>query len=125
AIAPNENAEENLIVSTGFAVIRPRQIEADFLSFFLRSKYFIEAVVSRSVGVSYPAINASVLASIKIASPSTKKEQKEIAEYLKKETLKMDLLIEKTELHIDKLQEYKTAFISATVTGKIKVTDQV
>ncbi len=124
AIAPIENAEENLIVSTGFAVVRPRQIEADFLSFFLRSKYFVEAVVSRSVGVSYPAINASVLASIKIASPSSKKEQKEIAEYLKKETSKMDLLIEKTELHIDKLQEYKTAFISAAVTGKIKVTDQ-
>lgn len=60
SIAPIVNAEMNLIVSTGFAVVRPKfKIESRFLSFVLRSSYVVEMIVSRSVGVSYPAINAS------------------------------------------------------------------
>lgn len=120
AIAPVIKPEENLIVSTGFAVVRPREIESEYLSFLLRSKYFVEKVVSLSVGVSYPAINASVLASIKIPIPP-KEEQLEITQYLKKETESIDKIVGLTEKHIDKLKEYKTAIISAAVTGKIKV----
>ncbi|NPD86434.1 restriction endonuclease subunit S [Lentimicrobium sp. L6] len=122
AIAPVINPEENLIVSTGFAVVRPRKIDSDYLSFLLRSKYFVEKVVSLSVGVSYPAINASVLARIKIPIPPTE-EQKEITQYLKKETESIDKIVGLTEKHIDKLKEYKTAIISAAVTGKIKVSE--
>ena len=123
AIAPVINPEENLIVSTGFAVIRPRRIASDYLSFLLRSKYFVEKVVSLSVGVSYPAINASVLGSIKIPIPS-EDEQRQISTYLYQETQNIDNLIGLTEKHIDKLIEYKTALISAAVTGKIKVPEQ-
>ena len=123
AIAPVINPEENLIVSTGFAVIRPRKITSDYLSFLLRSKYFVEKVVSLSVGVSYPAINASVLGSIKIPIPS-ENEQVQISTYLYQETQNIDNIIGLTEKHIDKLIEYKTALISAAVTGKIKVPEQ-
>ncbi len=122
AIAPVINPEENLIVSTGFAVVRPHKIDSDYLSFLLRSKYFVEKVVSLSVGVSYPAINASVLASVKIPIPPTE-EQKKITQYLKKETESIDKIVGLTEKHIDKLKEYKTAIISAAVTGKIKVSE--
>ena len=49
------------------------------------------------------------------------KEQKYIASYLDRETKKIDDLICKIELAITKHKEYRTALISAAVTGKIKV----
>ncbi|MHC1780853.1 MAG: restriction endonuclease subunit S [Bacteroidales bacterium] len=120
AIAPVINPEDNLIVSTGFAVIRPRIINSRYLAYLIASKYFVEKVVSMSVGVSYPAINSSALANIKILIPE-QNEQVQIADYLDKETSSIDKLIELTEKHIDKLQEYKSALISSVVTGKVKV----
>lgn len=120
AIAPIIEPEANLIVSTGFAVVRPHEIISEYLAYLLRSKYFVEKVVSMSVGVSYPAINSSVLSSIKIPIPSPE-EQVQIAKYLSKEVKSINQIIELAEKHIEKLAEYKTALISAAVTGKIKV----
>ena len=48
-------------------------------------------------------------------------EQHAIAEYLDHETIKIDTLIAKIREHIDKVKEYRTALISAAVTGKIDV----
>lgn len=120
AIAPVKNAESNLVVSTGFAVIRPCTIENDFLAFALRAPHFIDTVVSRSVGVSYPAINASEIGHIEIPIP-TLREQQAIAAFLDRETGKIDALIAKVEAALEKLKEYRTALISAVVTGKIDV----
>jgi len=48
-------------------------------------------------------------------------EQEAIAEFLDRETAKIDNLISKVEQAVDKLHEYRTAIISAAVTGKIDV----
>lgn len=48
-------------------------------------------------------------------------EQQDITTYLDRETAKIDALIHKNREVIDKLQEYRTALISAAVTGKIDV----
>lgn len=48
-------------------------------------------------------------------------EQRAIAEYLNRETAKLDRLMEKVEAAVEKLQEYRTALITAAVTGKIDV----
>jgi len=50
-------------------------------------------------------------------------EQLEIMDYLDIETASIDSLISKIQLSIDKLREYRTALISAAVTGKIDVRD--
>ena len=49
------------------------------------------------------------------------KEQTAIATYLDRETAKIDKLVEKVESAIARLQEYRTALITAAVTGKIDV----
>lgn len=120
AISPIRNAEKNLIVSTGFAVVRPRKINANYLSYVLRTPYFIETVVSYSVGVSYPAINSSQLGIIEIPIPDSSAQQA-IADYLDAETDKIDRLIDKVGNAIHSLQEYRSAIISEAVTGKIDV----
>lgn len=48
-------------------------------------------------------------------------EQRAIATYLDEETAKIDSLTAKVEATIERLQEYRSALISAAVTGKIDV----
>ncbi len=48
-------------------------------------------------------------------------EQTAIADYLDRETAKIDRMIEKVEAALEKLAEYRTALITAAVTGKIDV----
>ena len=48
-------------------------------------------------------------------------EQRAITDYLDRETAKIDALIAKVAEAIEKLKEYRTALISAAVTGKIKI----
>ena len=48
-------------------------------------------------------------------------EQGDIAAYLDAETAKLDALIAKVKEAIERLQEYRSALITAAVTGKIDV----
>ena len=72
AIAPVRNPAHNLVVSTGFAVVRPdpQQIIGGYLGYLTRSDEFISEVIARSVGVSYPAINASDIMQLVIPIPT-------------------------------------------------------
>ncbi|WP_126146595.1 restriction endonuclease subunit S [Synechococcus elongatus] len=116
AIAPIRKPPKNLIASTGFAVIRPTpSIDSHFLSFSLQSSGFIDAVISRSSGVSYPAINSSEMARISIPVPSDE-EQIAIASFLDRETAKIDALIAEQQRLIELLQEKRQAVISHAVT---------
>ena len=115
AIAAIEAPESNLIVSTGFAVLRPRRLESSYASYALRAPHFVERVVANSVGVSYPAINASSLACFPIPYPEVD-EQRAIAAFLDRETAKIDALVARKERLIELLQEKRTAVITRAVT---------
>ena len=115
AIAPIRDPGDNLIVSTGFAVVRPRKLDSGYLSYALRSPFFVETVVSRSTGVSYPAINAPEVGNIGVTIPSLP-EQRAIAAFLDRETARIDALIEKKRRQIELLQEKRSALISHAVT---------
>ena len=116
AIARVRNPEESLIVSTGFAVIRPQAaLSADYVGYVLSAGYFIEQVIARSTGVSYPAINASELVRIPIALPPLP-EQTAIAEFLDRETAKIDGLVADYRRLMELLKEKRQAVISHAVT---------
>lgn len=116
AIAPVKNPEPNLVVSTGFAVIRSKdRLDPHFSPYVLSAAHFIEQVIARSVGVSYPAINASDLVRIPVPLP-TLVEQSAIASFLDHETAKIDSLIAEQEKLIELLKEKRSAVISHAVT---------
>jgi type I restriction enzyme S subunit len=71
-----------------------------------------------------PKLMNNVMARIKVQVPPPS-EQCAIAAYLDRETARIDALIDKTEAMIERLQEYRTALISAAVTGKIDVRGEV
>lgn len=71
-------------------------------------------------GAAQPKLTADRLGSIMLPKPP-EAEQTAIATYLGRETAKIDRLVEKVEAAITRLQEYRTALITAAVTGKIDV----
>ncbi len=119
AIAPIEDPPSNTIVSTGFAVVRPKSVHSKFVFYLLRSPSFVERVVAYSFGVGYPAINAADLACFSIAIPSMD-EQRAIAGFLDRETARIDALIAKTEGLIELLKEKRNALVTHAVTKGIE-----
>lgn len=117
AIAPIENPPDNLIVSTGFAVVRPMEgrLRAGFCKYALREPNFLAEVERRSVGVSYPAINSSDLAAIPIPVPPDD-EQHRIETFLDRETARLDALVAAKQRLLDLLAEKRKAIIATAVT---------
>lgn len=116
AVAPVRDPPDNMIVSTGFAVLRPRsQANAGFVGWLAQSEGFIQAVVARSVGVSYPAINPSVLGGLPVRFPSME-NQNGIAEFLDRETVRIDALIAKKERLIELLEQERLTATDLLIT---------
>ena len=115
AIASIVQPESDMIVSTGFAVIRPRTIGSAFAAYGIRAPYFVDSVVANSVGVSYPAINSHELVSLPVICP-TDEEQEAIVAFLDREIDKIDALVDKKERLLELLHEKRTALITRAVT---------
>ena len=123
AIAFIENVQSNLICSTGFAVLTPlSKVVPKYLFYLMRSEKYVNEIVRRSVGVSYPAINTSDIGALECAIPN-KDEQKYIVEYLDNCTTQIDQLVNDIQTQIQKLKEYRQSLISEAVTGEIDVRD--
>lgn len=99
-----------------------RDLNARFM--FLWFQAFREQVILLATGGGQPNISQEKIRSIRVACPSIP-EQTAIATYLDRETSKIDRLVEKVEAAVGRLQEYRTALITAAVTGKIDVREAV
>ncbi len=75
-------------------------------------------------GAAQPKLTSDRLGSIRLPMPPPD-EQAAIAAYLDEETAKLDALVGKVEEAVERLQEYRTALITAAVTGKIDVREGV
>lgn len=112
----------DIIVSTGFAVVRPKNYLVDplFLSYSLKSDYFTEKVRAYSYGIAYPSINSTEIATMEIVLPP-KSIQIEIACFLRDRIFQIDSLINEKDKLITKLESYKKSLIYEYVTGKKEV----
>lgn len=108
--------KEDLIVSTGFAVLEPLNINSKYLGYVLKTDYFTDLVSANSNGISYPAINTDALINLKIPMCS-KNKQIQIVNYLDSICFKVDRLIEIKKKKIQELQDYKKSIIYEYVTG--------
>lgn len=116
AIAHVDKVDEGLICSTGFAVLSANGTAySRFLAYWARSVYFVDEIVARSVGVSYPAVNASDVGNIPCPL-LPRDEQRAIVAFLDCETARIDALIEKKRRQIELLQEKRAVLISHAVT---------
>jgi type I restriction enzyme S subunit len=122
AVAYFDYEPTNVIVSTGFAVLTPAQkVSAGYLAYQVRSDFFVDDVVRFSVGVSYPAINASTIAALHFVYPPYE-EQVAIAAHLDAKTQQLDSITTNLTAQITTLKELRKTLINDVVTGKINVT---
>jgi type I restriction enzyme S subunit len=116
AIAYIDQLANDLIVSTGFAVLRPYpDLDSKYLWRMVQSQGFVDAVVANSEGIGYPAIAPTKLAELPVWIPPLP-EQRAIAAFLDRETAKLDALTRKFEQLLDRLEERRAALISHAVT---------
>ena len=110
-----------MITSVDVCILKPsEQFSAEYLVFLLSSKQYLDHVDSLVRGGTRDRISRSMLGAIKIPSPPAT-EQRAIAAYLSEQTSQLDLLIRRAEAAVERLQEYRTALITAAVTGKVDV----
>ena len=115
AIAYIEEPPSSLVVSTGFAVIRPNdEIQPRFLWRVLQADPFVEWIVANSKGVSYPAINPSRLGDLAIPIPPAE-TQDAIVSFLDDRTARIDALIEKNQRLVELLEEKQSALVEKSV----------
>lgn len=79
-----------------------------------------ESLVAMSYGGGQPNISQEKIKSLKLPFPNAS-EQEQIADYLDKQTAKIDQAIALKTAHIEKLKEYKSVLINDVVTGKVQV----
>ena len=119
-------ALQGVICGYHLAHVRPNQAAAFgrylFRAFSARGvndQFRVEANGITRYGLNKYAVKASLFPVPPL------EEQKAIAAFLDRETAKIDALVDKNREVIEKLQEYRTALISAAVTGKIDVRNEV
>ena len=113
---------EGVIVSTGFAVLRPKSgIHQEFLGYLLQADAFINQVIAESIGVSYPAIAETRLGRLKVAYPTDIEEQEKIVSYIEQKSTPLMGAITRTQHEINLMREYRTRLIADVVTGKLDV----
>jgi type I restriction enzyme S subunit len=85
AVAHLETELDRATASTGFTVLRPdsKKICDRYLYYWVRSPYFVQDMVRRSTGASYPVVTDSIIKSYNIPLPPLE-EQKRIAAILDK-----------------------------------------
>ena len=103
-------------------IVSPRstRLYGGFLSYFLNSSFGYDELKRIQTGALHPHLNCGLVRDVRFPLPPLT-EQRAIANYLACETAKVDQMIAKVAAAIERLQEYRTALITAAVTGKIDV----
>ena len=111
---------ERFCMGQDVCLIRAPKHHSRFLIYLFRSPPLMEQVDSLMIGSTFRRINVGQIHAFWICLPPLP-EQVAIAAYLDKETAKLDALVAKVEEAVERLLEYRTALITAAVTGKIDV----
>lgn len=112
--------EVGWLCGTGSLVIRLRDSNSTYLATIISGAGFSGLLELNAVGTTMLNLNPTIVGRMFVPVPPHP-EQTAIAVYLDKETAKLDALVGKVEEAVERLQEYRTALITAAVTGKIDV----
>ena len=100
-------------------------VEAEWLNYLLNSTGLLGMARSMALlSVNQANLNPTKYQRILVPMPELS-EQRRIAGFAKREATRIDTLIRKVRVAIDRLREFRTAVISAAVTGKIDVREAV
>ena len=118
AVVPPELAGGN--VASMMLVRKHSRFSSQWLAYAFNSQVGRDQVEIVQYGAAQKQFNISHAVDFAFPFPPVP-EQVAIAAYLDAETAKLDALVGKVEEAVERLQEYRTALITAAVTGKIDV----
>jgi type I restriction enzyme S subunit len=118
--------EDGWLCGTGCLRVRLdiRRSYPPFINLLLSTKWAKDWFMLESVGTTMENLNTEIIGAIPLAV-TTLEEQRRIAEEVATLSPKIDAITTKNREAIETLQEYRTALISAAVTGKIDVRGEV
>lgn len=106
--------------TTECLVMKPVDVESRFLGYACLSRDFIDAVDASTFGSKMPRAEWGFIGNMRVPVPSLP-QQRAIADYLDRETARLDMLKVKIQSTIALLKERRAALIAALVTGQIDV----
>lgn len=112
--------EAGWMCGTGSLVIRLQKCAATYYAIIFSNTGFSQLLNLQAVGTTMANLNPTIIGRMLVPAPPLS-EQRAIADFLDRETEKIDTLATKIETAIERLQEYRSALITAAVTGKIDV----
>ena len=122
AIVPEELDGANCIDL--LIVRRSEQVLSPFVYYYLNSRAAMSQATEQSVGAIQAHYNTSTLAQL-VVPKIPLDEQSRIVRHLDKAVGEIDSLVTKVYEAIGHLKEFRTALISAAVTGEIDVREEV
>lgn len=93
---------------------------ASFLHYWMLAQPFLDYATVSSMRVAMPKLNRETLNAAPLLVPPVP-EQEKITEFLDSATKNIDRFLEKADLAVSYLTEYRTALITAATTGQIDV----
>jgi len=112
AFARVSRKPQNLVASTGFAVVTPLQrADGDFLYQHILSNEFVEYLVPQMTGTNYPAVSSEAVGRFELLFPP-QRERQQIAQVL----ASIDDAIDRTETVIGRATEAKQALAHELLT---------
>lgn len=106
------------------ALFTKEKVTSDYLFYFINGVQENLLPLWRKQGCTVESIEQEFMGNTCLPIPPVS-EQKAIAEYLDTETKKIDGLLEKEQQIIERMKEYRSSLITAAVTGKIDVREDV
>ena len=107
------NYDFQYVFSTGYAQLRS-EINNYFLFSYLQRQRFVNLILRRSTGTSYPAISSKDLSEIKIIFPRNSKEQENIGKIINL----IDALITLQQRKLEQLKQLKKAMLQQLFVNK-------
>jgi type I restriction enzyme S subunit len=115
-------SDTDFVVASSLVILSPKptRLIARYLDYWLNNTLLQQDMLLQLVGAALRRISVEKVGRLPVFVPPIS-EQTAISDFLDRETAKIDAMVFKVDTAIERLQEYRTALITAAVTGKIDV----
>jgi type I restriction enzyme S subunit len=112
-------AQEEGLCTGEMLVLRPGVLDSRFLAYLLLTREFISAVDSSTYGSKMPRANWEFIGNLSVVYPA-RFDQCAIADFLDRETERIDVLLRRKESLVSLLREKRSILISEAVTRGVR-----
>jgi type I restriction enzyme S subunit len=107
-------------INPSLVLLKGAKANPRFLLYVLLGGYVQSTITTLLNATAVPMLSQQQIGNFDLLLPP-REEQDAIVDFIDRETTRIDALVTKVEAAVERLMEYRTALISAAVTGKVRV----